>query len=73
MAVLMLGPCFATRPQDAPALPLAAPIPLCSVRLAMQQVQHVFTLQAGTQAGKNRLIPGQRLRSWHLETAGRAT
>jgi hypothetical protein len=56
LAALMLGPCFAARPHAAPCLPLAAPIPLFSVRLAMQQVQHVFTTQAGTQAGKNRLV-----------------
>lgn len=56
LASLMLGPCFASRPQAAPCIPLAAPIPLHSVRLAMQQIQHVFTTQAGTQSGKNRLI-----------------
>lgn len=56
LAALMLGPCFAARPRQAPCLPLAAPIAPYSVRLAMQQVQHVFTTFAATQAGKNQLI-----------------
>lgn len=56
LAALMLGPCFANRPREAPTIPLAAPVPAYSVRLAMQQVQHVFTLHAGSQAGKNALI-----------------
>lgn len=56
LAALMLGPCFAARPAQAPPLPLVAPIPAYSVRLTMQQVQHVFTRKATTQAGKNQLI-----------------
>ena len=56
LAALMLGPCFALRPRLAPVLPLIAPIPAYSVRLAMQQVQHVFTQMARTQAGKNALV-----------------
>lgn len=63
LAALMLGPCFAARPHAAPTIPLVAPVPLLSVRLAMQQVQHVFTTQAATQAGKNRLIKHFRLAS----------
>jgi hypothetical protein len=56
LAVLMLGPAFATRQHLAPLLPLAAPLPVCSVRLAIQQVQRLFTVQAGRPAGKNALV-----------------
>lgn len=56
MAALMLGPCFAQCPQRAPALPLCAPIPRYSARLALQQIQHVFTASASTQSGKNALV-----------------
>lgn len=56
LAALMLGPCFATRPAAAPVLPLVAPIAAYSVRLTMQQIQHVFTIRAANQSGKNMLI-----------------
>lgn len=56
LASLMLGPCFAARPQDAPLIPLAAPIPSHSARPAAQQIQHVFTQAARAQSGKNALI-----------------
>lgn len=56
LAVLMLGPAFATRQHLAPLLPLAAPLPCRSVRLASQQIQRLFTVQAGRQAGKNALV-----------------
>ncbi len=56
LAALMLGPCFASRPADAPTIPLAAPIPNRSLRPIVQQVQHVFTLGARQQAGKNLLF-----------------
>lgn len=56
LAALMLGPCFATRPHEAPCIPLAAAIPMYSVRPAVQQIQHVFTTLAKPQSGKNRLI-----------------
>lgn len=56
LAALMLGPCFADRSEQAPSIPLAAPIPAFSVRLALQQIQHVFTALARTQSGKNLLI-----------------
>jgi len=58
LAVLMLGPSFATadRHRLAPALPLCAPLPVHSVRLALQQVQRLFTVQAGRPAGKNALV-----------------
>lgn len=56
LAALMLGPCFATRPAEAPVIPLAAPIPNRSLRPAVQQIQHVFTRWARQQCGKNALI-----------------
>lgn len=56
LASLMLGPCFATRPQDAPLLPLVTPVPLHTVRQIGQCVQYVFTQLAGRQSGKNALI-----------------
>lgn len=72
LAVLMEGPAFATCQHLAPVLPLCAPLPACSVRLALQQIQRLFTLQAGRPAGKNGLVrafqqadPGERSR-WRL-------
>jgi hypothetical protein len=56
LAVLMLGPCFASNPKAAPVLPLVAPMPMLSLRLAMQQVQHVFTARAGRTSGRNELV-----------------
>ena len=56
LASLMLGPCFADRPEQVPSIPLAAPIAPRSLRLAMQLIQHVFTSHARTQSGKNLLI-----------------
>ena len=60
LAALMLGPCFATRPGDAPLIPLNVPVPLHSARPAVQQIQHVFTTRAGRPAGKNLLIKSFR-------------
>ncbi|MEF7613254.1 hypothetical protein V4F39_04960 [Aquincola sp. MAHUQ-54] len=56
LAVLMLGPAFATRPHDAPPLPLCAPLPSRAVRLAQQQIQRLFIVNARRPAGKNRLV-----------------
>ncbi|MDO9237676.1 MAG: hypothetical protein Q7U28_16785 [Aquabacterium sp.] len=56
LAVLMLGPAFATRPHDAPLLPLCAPLPTRSVRLASQQVQRLLTVHCSSHTGKNMLI-----------------
>lgn len=56
LAVLMQGPCFATRQHLAPLLPLVAPLPCRSVRLAMQQIQRLFTLQARRPQGRNQLV-----------------
>jgi hypothetical protein len=56
LAVLMLGPAFATCPHSAPMLPLCTPLPTRSVRLALQQVQRLFTVHCPSHAGKNMLI-----------------
>ncbi|WP_144006613.1 hypothetical protein [Pelomonas sp. KK5] len=56
LAALMLGPAFATRHAMAPVLPLCAPLPVHSVRLACQQIQRLFTLAAARPAGKNALV-----------------
>ena len=56
MASVMLGPCFAVRPSDAPLIPLVAPLPNLSLRQTVQQVQYVFTHAARKQSGKNGLI-----------------
>lgn len=58
LAVLMEGPAFATRPHLAPLLPLCAPLPCRSVRLAVQQIQRLFSVQAHRPAGKNSLVRG---------------
>lgn len=56
LAALMLGPAFATRHLLAPPLPLCAPLPCRSVRLALQQIQRLLTLQTQRPAGKNQLL-----------------
>ena len=56
MASLMLGACFAPHAGLAPLIPLAAPVAPCTVQPAAQVIQHVFTLTAGMQAGKNGLV-----------------
>ena len=56
LAVLMQGPAFATRQHLAPLLPLVAPLPCRSVRLAMQQIQRLFTLEARRPSGRNLLV-----------------
>lgn len=56
LAALMLGPCFAQRPCEAPLIPLNVPIPRHSARPAVQQIQHVFAQSASRPAGKNRLV-----------------
>jgi hypothetical protein len=63
LAALMLGPCFATAPRLAPVIPLTASIPKHTVRLAMQQIQYVFTTMAGTSAGRNSLVKYFRMAS----------
>lgn len=69
LAVLMQGPAFATCQHLAPPLPLVAPLPCRSVRLALQQIQRLFTLEARRPAGCHRLVrafaqaaPGERAR-----------
>jgi hypothetical protein len=56
MAALMLGPTFATCESSAPQIPLCAPLPVCSVRLALQQIQRLWTEAAQRPAGKNHLL-----------------
>ncbi len=56
LAALMLGPAFATQAHAAPVLPLCAPLPSRSVRLASQQLQRLFTVNCARHADKNRLI-----------------
>lgn len=56
LAVLMMGPAFATQPHAAPVLPLCVPLPPRSVRLALQQVQRLFTVNCTRHADKNRLV-----------------
>lgn len=63
LAVLMMGPAFTSRQHLAPVLPLCASLPACSVRLAMQQIQRLFTLHAGRPSGKNWLVREFRLAS----------
>lgn len=58
LAALMLGPAYADKPLDVPALPLCAPLPPTSVRTALQQVQRLLTLNAGVAAARNRLLRG---------------
>jgi hypothetical protein len=56
LASLMLGPSFATCQHHAPELPLCAPLPACSVRLALQQIQRLLTVESVRPSGKNRLV-----------------
>ena len=63
LAALMLGPCFAAAPQDAPLLAHAVPVTSHRLLLAAQQVQHVFCTLAASQAGKNRLVKAMRAAS----------
>jgi hypothetical protein len=56
LAVLMEGPAYATKQHLAPLLPLVAPLPCRSVRLAIQQIQRLFTVQAHRPSGKNALV-----------------
>lgn len=56
LAALMLGPAFATHPHAAPVLPLCAPLPSRAVRLALQQIQRLFTEQCARLADKARLV-----------------
>lgn len=69
LAVLMQGPAFATCQQLAPTLPLVAPLPSRSMRLALQQIQRLFTLEARRPASCHRQVralsqaaPGERAR-----------
>lgn len=56
LAVLMLGPAYAQRPDGAPLLPLCAPLPCRVVRLAPQQIQRLLTENCARHAGKNQMI-----------------
>lgn len=56
MASIMLGPCFAPHPRLAPIIPLVAPIPKLTARLATQQIQYACTTNAARPAGKNQVI-----------------
>ncbi len=56
LAALMLGPCFADRPQDAPDIPMPVPLPNGTARLVTQQVQFLFATLADRPPGKNRLV-----------------
>ena len=56
LASLMLGPCFAQKPHDAPLLPLLAPVQRRAAIDSVQLVQYVFTLQSARPAEKNRLV-----------------
>lgn len=58
LAALMLGPCFALRPLQAPDLPLCVDLPPTSLRTATQQVQRLLTLGAGVARERNRLLRG---------------
>lgn len=58
MAALMLGPCFAQHPQDAPDLPLCVALPATTLRTATQQVQRLLTLSAAQAAERNRVLRG---------------
>ena len=60
LASLMLGPCFATAPANAPLLPHIAPMTSHHLLLSGQQLQHVLCTQSATQAGKNRLVKAFR-------------
>lgn len=72
LAVLMLGPCFATRPQAAPVIPLVAPLPKLTVRMGTQQIQYACTVNAARLAGKNQLLKqfagccGTEVARWRL-------
>ena len=56
LASVMLGPCFAESSRTIPVIPLAAPIPLFTVRFATQVIQQLFTLTAKRSSGKNMLV-----------------
>ncbi len=60
LAVLMMGPCFTSRTDRAPTLPLCAPLPACSVRVALQQIQRLLTVHCPRTSGKNGLVRGLR-------------
>jgi hypothetical protein len=56
LAAMMLGPCFASRPADAPDLPMPIAIPNRTVRTAMQQVQYLLASRCDRHSGKNALV-----------------
>jgi len=60
LAVLMEGPAFTDRQHLAPLLPLCAPLPACSVRLAVQQIQRLLALVCHRHADKNALLRALR-------------
>lgn len=54
------GTRFATRPAEAPDLPMPVPIPNFTVRMATQQLQFLFASRCGRHAGKNALVKALR-------------
>lgn len=56
LGVLMLGPTHALTPHEAPLLPLCAPLPSRSVRLAVQQIQRLLTESCLRLADKSRWV-----------------
>lgn len=56
LAVLMLGPCFADRPAQAPILPLLAPLPNLTARSATQMIQYVLTMHTQVAAERNLVV-----------------
>jgi hypothetical protein len=56
LASLMLGPCHARRPQDAPLLPLLVNLPARIATPVMQVVQQALVSSCSRPAGKNALV-----------------
>lgn len=56
MAALMLGPCFAHRPAQAPILPMLAPLPNLTARPATQMIQYLLTMHTQVAAERNLVV-----------------
>jgi hypothetical protein len=56
LASVMLGPCFAEKPDAIPTIPLVTPIPLHTARFSTQVMQQLFTLMARRLSGRNALV-----------------